>query len=103
MPFLSKKLQIHDALLLTTTAATEGIGKQYKEGPNKSHLLITCLSTQIFWGDFFSFINIKCGQDARNCICNITVTLNNTPQPTEVGQYKNNSCTLKPKTKFSFN
>ena len=32
MPFLSKKLQIHDALLLTTTAATEGIGKQYK-GP----------------------------------------------------------------------
>ena len=30
MPFLSKKLQIHDALLLTTTAATEGIGKQYK-------------------------------------------------------------------------
>ena len=45
MPFLSKKLQIHDALLLTTTAATEGIGKQYKEGPNKSHLLITCLGT----------------------------------------------------------
>ena len=26
-----------------------------------------------------------------------------TPQPTEVGQYKNNSCTLKPKTEFSFN
>ena len=25
------------------------------------------------------------------------------PQPTEVGQYKNNSCTLKPKTEFSFN
>ena len=24
------------------------------------------------------------------------------PQPTEVGQYKNNSCTLKPKTEFSF-
>jgi hypothetical protein len=29
MPFLSKKLQIHDALLLTATAATHGIGKQY--------------------------------------------------------------------------
>ena len=26
-----------------------------------------------------------------------------TPQSTEVGQYKNNSCTLKPKTEFSFN
>ena len=25
------------------------------------------------------------------------------PQPTEVGQYKKNSCTLKPKTEFSFN
>ena len=24
------------------------------------------------------------------------------PQPTEVGQCKNNSCTLKPKTEFSF-
>ena len=31
--------------------------------------------------------------------CRIT---HNTPQPTEVGQYKNNSCTLKPKTEFSF-
>ena len=29
MPFLSKKLQIHDALLLTATAATHGFGKQY--------------------------------------------------------------------------
>ena len=29
--------------------------------------------------------------------------LNRSPQPTEVGQYKINSCTLKPKTKFSFN
>ena len=29
MPILSKKLQIHDALLLTATAATHGIGKQY--------------------------------------------------------------------------
>jgi len=29
--------------------------------------------------------------------------MNIAPQPTEVGQYKNNSCTLKPKTEFSFN
>ena len=36
MPFFSKKLQIHDALLLTATAATEGIGKQYTEGSRKS-------------------------------------------------------------------
>ena len=28
---------------------------------------------------------------------------NPSPQPTEVSQYKNNSCTLKPKTEFSFN
>ena len=40
-------------------------------------------------------IQIQCLEKDMTPLC--------TPQPTEVGQYKNNSCTLKPKTEFSFN